>query len=93
MEKLPGALIQHIHEFRPVHPCAVAIKDFYKRIGYAGVDNGVGEEEEWLWFCLADYRAEPDYFDSRHDMKRGCVRAWYRWGDETNDPRRHGGRL
>ena len=93
MEKLPETLIQHIHGYRPVHPCAVAIRDFYKRIGYAGVDNGIGEEDECLWFCLADYKAEPDYFDTKHDGKRGCVKAWYRWGDETNDPRCHGGRL
>ena len=92
MEKLPASIIKHIHGYRPVHPCATAIKNFYKRIGYAGSGRGVGEEER-LWFCLADYRAEPDYFDSRHDRKGRCVEAFYRWGDEFGDPRLHGGRL
>ena len=92
MPELPDELWATVHELRPVHPCAAAIKDFYERIGYAGVDNGVGEEDECIGFCLADYRAEPDYFDVRHDGKRGCVKAWYDWGDECSDPRLHGGR-
>lgn len=93
MEGLPEELIDLIHQYRPVHPCAAIVSDFYQRIGYAGYVSGLGEEEEDLFFCLADYKAEPDYFDVRHDGKRGCVPAFYRWGQEWNDPRLHGGRL
>ena len=93
MERLPQELIDGIHDFRPVRPTAEVVRDFYARIGYAGFENGIGEEDECLWFCFADYEAEPDYFDARHDGRRGCVAAFYRWGDECSDPRLHGGRL
>ncbi len=52
MECLPEELIDRIHEFRPVHPTAVMISDFYRRIGYAGYENGIGEDDEDLSFCL-----------------------------------------
>ena len=45
---LPPELQHHIHEFRPVHPCASMVRDFFKRIGYTGPGNGCGEEEEDL---------------------------------------------
>ena len=64
-----------------------AINQLKPNVGFAYND------EEGIVFCLCDYRAVPDYFDSRHDGKRGCVRSFYSWGDETNDPRLHGGRL
>ena len=73
----------------PVHPCARMIASFLRRIGYSVAGEDEGED---LLFCLHDYRAEPDYFDCRHDGKRGCVRAFYRWGTEWDDPRLHGGR-
>lgn len=84
MEDLPEGLHALIHEFRPVHPCAKMIASFLDRIGY--------NDEEGICFCLTDYKQEPDYFDSRYDGKRGCVRAFYGWGDEWNDARLHGGR-
>ena len=40
-----------------------------------------------------DYIKEPDYFDARFNGKRGCVRAFYKWRSEIDDPRLHGGRL
>ena len=60
------------------------IADFMSRIGY--------NDDEGIIFCLEDYRAEPDYFDARHDGKRGCVKAFYGWGTEFDDLRLHGGR-
>ena len=84
MEGLPENLQARIHEFRPVHPCAKMLSDFMARMGY--------NDEEGIIFCLEDYRAEPDYFDARHDGKRGCVKAFYGWGTEFDDPRLHGGR-
>ena len=82
MEALPDEPIDHIGELRPRHPCAVIIADFMRQIGY--------NDEEGMWFCLNDYKAEPDYFDARHDGKRGCVRSFYGWGDEFSDMRLHG---
>ena len=84
MENLPEVLQAHIHELRPVHPCAKMIASFLNRIGY--------NDDEGMRFCLEDYRQEPDYFDSQYDGKRGCVSAFYGWGEEWNDPRLHGGR-
>ena len=86
---LPESLVPTIRAFVAPHPCAVMIADFYQRIGYCVPGDEEGED---LRFCLHDYRAEPDYFDCRHDGKRGCVRAFYRWGTEWDDPRLHGGR-
>jgi hypothetical protein len=60
------------------------IADFMRRIGY--------NDDEGIRFALNDYKAEPDYFDSEHDGVRGCVRAFYAWGDELGDQRLHGGR-
>ena len=90
MEALPDELIDRIRELRPRRPTAVMIEDFYRRIGYSGHGSGTGEEDEDLLWCLSDYKAEPDYFDARHDGKRGCVRAFYGWGDECSDMRLHG---
>ena len=90
MEALPHELIDRVRELRPRHPTAVIVADFYRRIGYSGHGSGTGEEDECLWFCLADYKAEPDHFDARHDGKRGCVSAFYGWGDECSDMRLHG---
>ena len=84
MEGLPEELQALIHDFRPVHPCAKMVANFMDRIGY--------NDEEGITFCLEDYRAEPDYFDARHDGKRGCVKAFYGWGTEVDDFRLHGGR-
>ena len=90
MEALPDELIDRIRDLRPRHPTAVMIEDFYRRIGYSGHGSGTGEEDEDLLWCLSDHRAAPDYFDSKHDGKRGCVRAFYGWGDELSDMRLHG---
>ena len=84
MEELPEEFQAPLHEFRPVHPCAKMVADFMSRIGY--------NNEEGITFCSEDYRAEPDYFDARHDGQRGCVKASYGWGSEFDDPRIHGGR-
>lgn len=92
MDRLPEELIRHIHSFRPVHPCAAMVRDFYTRIGYSGPDDGGDGEAENLPWCLEDYRHEPDYFDVKHDGKRGCVPSFYGFGDEWDDPRVHGGR-
>ncbi len=90
--RLPEDLARLILSFVPPHHCATLIADFFKRIGYSGHKKGISEEDEDISFCLADYRAEPDFFDCRHDARRGCVRAFYDWGDERDDPRLHGGR-
>ena len=84
MEGLPEELQARIHDFRPAHPCAKMVADFMDRIGY--------NDEQGITFCLEDYRAEPDYFDARHDGRRGCVKAFYGWGTEFDDARLHGGR-
>ena len=85
MEGLPEELQALIHDFRPVHPCAKMVADFMARISY--------NDEKGIGFCMADYKAEPDFFDARHDGKRGCAESWYRFGAEWDDPRLHGGRL
>lgn len=82
MESLPPPLQQLIHDSRPVHPCAAMIADFMLRVGYT--------DDEGISFALEDYRQEPDYFDSAHDGKRGCVPSFYGFGDEWDDPRVHG---
>ena len=84
MEGLPEELQARIHEFRPEHACAKMVADFMDRIGY--------NDDEGIIFCLEDYRAEPDYFDTRQDSNRGCVKAFHNWGTEFDDPRLHGGR-
>ncbi len=84
VDRRPEDLQAVIHDFRPVHPCAKMIAAFLDRIGY--------NDDEGMRFCIMDYRAAPDYFDSRCDGKRGCVRAFYRWLG-PDDPRLHGGRL
>lgn len=84
MEGLPEDIQAHIHDFRPIHPCAKMIADFMARMGY--------NDDEGICFCMEGYRAEPDYFDGKHEGKRGCVKAFYSWGAEFDDPRLHGGR-
>ena len=84
MEDWPDELQRHIHEYRPIHPCATMIADFMQRIGY--------NDDEGIRFALEDYRQEPDYFDSAHGGSRGCVPSFYGFGDEWDDPRVHGGR-
>ena len=84
MEGLPEELQAHIHELRPVPPCAKMMAALLKRIGY--------NDDEGMLYCPEDYRQEPDYLDSRYDRKRGCVSSFYGWGEEWDDERLHGGR-